>query len=75
MFDFDLQHIQGEENILADALSRIYDGMDADEIVEQDYLKEEENYINTNTFLPDDPPSTQYMSCKFPITTPSLSLP
>ena len=30
MFDFDIQHIQGEENILADALSRIYDGMDAD---------------------------------------------
>ena len=61
MFDFDIQHIQGEENILADALSRIYDGMDADEIVDQDYLKEEENYINTNSFLPNDPPSTQYM--------------
>ena len=36
MFDFDIQYIQGEENILADALSRIYDGMDADEIVHQD---------------------------------------
>ena len=36
MFDFNIQHIQGEESILADALSRIYDGMDADEIVEQD---------------------------------------
>ena len=63
MFDFDIQHIQGEENILADALSRIYDGMDADEIVDQDYLKEEENYINMDTFLPVDPPSTQYMPC------------
>ena len=42
MFDFDIQHIQGEENILADALSRIYDGMDADEIMDQDYLLEEE---------------------------------
>ena len=58
MFDFDIQHIQGEENILADALSCIYDGMDADEIMNQDYLQEEENYINTDTFLPDNPPST-----------------
>ena len=63
MFDYDIQHIQGEENILADALSRIYDGMDADEIMDQDYLKEEGNCINTDTFLPDDPPSTQYMPC------------
>ena len=66
MFDFDIQHINGEENILADALSHIYDGMDADEIIEHDYLKEEENYINTDTFLPEDPPSTQYMPYNIP---------
>ena len=34
MFDYNIQHIQGEENILADALSRIYDRMDADEIMD-----------------------------------------
>ena len=66
MFDFDIQYIQGEENILADALSRIYDGMDADEIMDQDYLKEEENYINMDTFLSNDLPSTQYMPCNIP---------
>ena len=61
MFDFDIQHINGEENILADALSRIYDGIDADEIVDQDYLEGENNYVNTYTFLPEDSPSNQYM--------------
>ena len=66
VFDFDIQHIQGEENILAGALSCIYDGMEADEIVDQDYLKEEENYINTDTFLPNDLPSTQYMPYNIP---------
>ena len=40
--------------------------MDVDKIVEHDYLKEEENYINTDTFLPDDPPSTQYMPYNIP---------
>ena len=66
MFDFDIQYIQGEENILADALSRIYDGMDTDEILDQDYLKQEENDTNTDTFLPNDPPSTQSMPCNIP---------
>ena len=66
MFDFDIQHIQGKENILADSLSRIYDDMDADEIMDQDYLQEEENYINTDTFLPDDPLSTQHMPFHIP---------
>ena len=70
MFDFDIQHIQGKENILADALSRIYDGMDADEIMDQDYLQEEENYINTDTFLPNDPPSTQFIPCPIPNPIP-----
>ena len=36
IFEFDIQHIQGEHNILPDALSRIYDGMDAYEIMDQD---------------------------------------
>ena len=40
--------------------------MDADEIVDQEYLKVEENYINTDTFLPNDPPSTQYMPFNIP---------
>ena len=63
MFDFNIQHIQGEENILTDALSRIYDRMDADQIMDQYYLKEEENYINMDTFLPNDLLSNQYMPC------------
>ena len=75
IFDFDIQHINGIENILSDTLSRIYDGMDADEIVEHDYLKEEENYINMDTFLPNDPPSTQYMPFNIPNHTPLLLLP
>ena len=70
MFDFDIQHIQGEENILADALSRIYNGMDTNEIMDQDYLKEEANYINTDNFLPNDPPSTQYIPCNIPKDNP-----
>ena len=40
--------------------------MDADEIMDQDYLLEEENYINTDTFVPNDPPSTQYMPYPIP---------
>ena len=63
MLDFDIHHITGEEKILADALSRIYEGMGADETTDQDYLREEENYINTDTFLPDDSPSSQRIPC------------
>ena len=38
MFDFDIQHIQGSENILADALSRIYDGVKEEDLTREDYL-------------------------------------
>ena len=41
MFDFVIQHIQGLENILADALSRIYDGIKEEELTRKDYLQEE----------------------------------
>ena len=41
MFDFDIQHIQGSENILADALSRIYDGIKEEDLTREDYLQEE----------------------------------
>ena len=51
------KYIQGEGNILVDVLLRIYDGLDADVIVDQDYLQKEGNYINMNTFLPNSQPS------------------
>ena len=54
MFDFDIQHIQGPENILADALSRIYDGVKDEELSREDYLQEEQKYLNTDIFLPKD---------------------
>ena len=66
MFDFDRQYIQVEGSIHADALIPIYDGMDADKILDQDYLLGEGNYINTDTFLPNDPPSTQYIPYPIP---------
>ena len=54
MFDFDIQHIRGSENILADALSRIYDGVKEEELTREDYLQEEQKYLNTDIFLPKD---------------------
>ena len=38
MFDFNIQQIQGPENILADVLSCIYDGVKAEELTKEDYL-------------------------------------
>ena len=54
MFDFDIQHIQGSENILADALSRIYNGVKEEDLTREDYLQEEQKYLNTDVFLPKD---------------------
>ena len=59
MFDFDIQHIQGPENILTDALSRIYNGVKEEELTREDYLQEEQKYLNTDVFLPKD--SSLYM--------------
>ena len=56
MFDFDIQHIQGPENILADAPSRIYDGVKEEKLTREDYLQEEQKYLNTDVFLPKDSP-------------------
>ena len=56
MFDFDIQHIQGPDNILADALSRIYDGVKEEDLTHEDYLKEERKYLNTDVFLPNHTP-------------------
>ena len=55
-FDFDIQHIQGPENILADALSRIYDGVRDEELSREDYRLEEQKYLNTDDFLPKESP-------------------
>jgi hypothetical protein len=56
VFDFDIEHIDGKENILADALSRIYEDNRLDAITEQDYVGEdnmtEETDINTDEFPP-----------------------
>ena len=54
MFDFDIHHIQGSENILADALSQIYDGVKEEDLTSEDYLQEEQKYLNTDVFLPKD---------------------
>ena len=54
MFDFDIQHIQGSENMLADALSRIYDGVKEEDLTIEDYLQEKQKYLNTDVFLPKD---------------------
>ena len=54
MFDFDIQHIQGSKNIRADALSRIYDGFKEEDLTREDYLQEEQKYLNTDVFLPKD---------------------
>ena len=52
--DFDIQHIQGSKNILADALSRIYDGVKEEDLTREDYLQEEQKYLNTDVFQPKD---------------------
>ena len=54
MFDFDIEHIQGSENILVDTLSRIYDGVKEEDLTREDYLLEEQKYLNTDVFLPKD---------------------
>src|SRR6266550_3598368 len=51
-FDFDIVHINGSDNILADALSRVYEGISEEELTEDNYLNEE-NDINTEGFLTD----------------------
>ena len=75
MFDFDIQHIQGSENILADALSRIYDGLKEEEMTREDYLQEEQKYLNTDVFLPKETsPNMPYFSsnCNY---NPYLTIP
>ena len=75
MFDYDIQHIQGTENILADALSRIYDGVKEEELTREDYLQEEQKYLNTDVFLPkDSTPHMPYFSsnCNY---NPYLTIP
>ena len=66
MFDFDIQYIQGFENILADALSRIYDGVKEEDLTREDYLQEEQIYLNTDVqvLLPKDssPPMLYFSS-------------
>ena len=75
MFDFDIQYIQGSENILADALSRIYDGVKEEDLTREDYLQEEQKYLNTDVFLPKDTsPHIPYFSsnCNY---NPYLTIP
>ena len=42
------------ENILSDALSRRYDGVKEEDLTREDYLHEEQKYLNTDVFLPKD---------------------
>ena len=74
MFDFDIQHIQGSENIQADALSWIYDGVKEEELTREDYLQEEQKYLNTDVFLPKDssPPMPYFSSNHY---NPYLTIP
>ena len=79
MFDFDIQHIQGSENILADALSRIYDGVKEEDLTREDYLQEEQKFLNTDVFLPkDSSPPMPYFSSNYNynpyITTPFTTI-
>src|SRR5436853_1839919 len=55
MFHFDNIHIEGKENILADALSRIYEGVSGEGLTESDYVHEEEKTLNTDGILPEEP--------------------
>src|SRR6266576_559544 len=83
MFDFEIIHIDGRENMLADALSRIFEGVEERELTENDYLQEDEDMINTDGFLPeeegpeDDNPSASPMSIlpqphSHPVVIPTL---
>ena len=77
MSDFDTQHIQGSENILADALSRIYDGVKEEDLTRKDNLQEEQKYLNTDVFLPKDssPPMPYFSSNHYnPYLTIHLTL-
>ena len=75
MYDFDIQHILGSENILADAPSRIYNRVKEEELTREDYLQEEQKYLNTDVFLPkESSPHMPNFSSKYNynpyITTP-----
>ena len=74
MFNFDIQHIQGSENILPDALSRIYNGVKEEDLTREDYLQEEQKYLNTDVFLPKDssPPMPYFSSNHY---NPYLTIP
>ena len=54
MFSFDIIHINGKENILADALSRIYEGIEDNCLSENDFIQEDQNIINTDGILPEE---------------------
>ena len=46
MFHFTIEHIEGKDNILADLLSRVYEGLDNDDVKHEDYLDEDNTIGN-----------------------------
>ena len=46
MFHFTIEHIEGKDNILADLLSRVYEGIDTDDVKHEDYLDEDNTIGN-----------------------------
>ena len=46
MFNFTIEHIEGKDNILADLLSQVYEGINTDNVKHEDYLDEDNTIGN-----------------------------
>jgi hypothetical protein len=71
VFDFDIEHIDGKENILADALSRIYEDNHLDSITEQDYVGEDNSDRRNGHKYRRIPPSGRQETRQQPQASPS----
>ena len=50
VFNFDIEHIEGKDDILADAVSRVYEmPTDDDDISEQDYVEQDRGFGDKRT--------------------------
>src|SRR5258705_7711302 len=74
MFDFEIEHIAGTDNVLADTLSRIYEDVPEEEVEKTDFVSSVErdwNSINTG----ENSRKTEYSSNTVSIFPSSPSLP
>ena len=46
MFHFTIEHIEGKDNILADLISPVYEGINTDDVKHEDYLDEDNTIRN-----------------------------